>query len=290
MMTNLAASFFLLQEIFLAIFVAVIMAWLSIKLAVTLKLIDYPGSAPHKQHTRPTPLAGGIAMLAALLITEGVFGTFADPNVKATFLGAAVVFLFGLWDDYKNIPPLIKLAGQAGAAILLINLGVSIQIFESPQFFIRTGPEAARYLDWILTLPWTQTTPDNLDLEQARRILDEDHFDLDKVKDRIVEYLAVSKLKGDVSGPILCFVGPPGVGKTSLGESVARALGRKFTRVSLGTHVAQKQLPTSKETASVTLDKQFVSFFGLSTGHWSSCCVFNARKSFNQLPWVVVSL
>jgi ATP-dependent Lon protease len=90
------------------------------------------------------------------------------------------------------------------------------------------------YLDWILTLPWTQTTPDNLDLEQARRVLDEDHFDLDKVKDRIIEYLAVSKLKGDVSGPILCFVGPPGVGKTSLGQSIARTLGRKFVRTSVG--------------------------------------------------------
>lgn len=154
MTTNLAFSFFLFQEIFLAIFVVVIMAWLSIKLAVTLKLIDYPGSAPHKQHTRPTPLAGGIAILAALLITEWVFGTFADPNVKATYLGAVVIFMFGLWDDYKNIPPLVKLAGQAGAAILLIYLGVSIQIFESPQFFIRTGPQAAQYLDWILTILW----------------------------------------------------------------------------------------------------------------------------------------
>jgi UDP-GlcNAc:undecaprenyl-phosphate/decaprenyl-phosphate GlcNAc-1-phosphate transferase len=154
MTTNLASSFFLFQEILLAIIVVVIMAWLSIKLAVTLKLIDYPGSAPHKQHTRPTPLAGGIAMLAALLFTEGVFGTFADPNVRATFLGITIIFLFGLWDDYKDIPPLIKLAGQAGAAILLIRLGVSIQIFESPQFFIRTSLEAARYLDWILTILW----------------------------------------------------------------------------------------------------------------------------------------
>jgi ATP-dependent Lon protease len=90
------------------------------------------------------------------------------------------------------------------------------------------------YLDWILILPWDKATDDNLDLEQARRILDEDHYDLEKVKDRIVEYLAVSKLKGDVSGPILCFVGPPGVGKTSLGQSIARTLGRKFTRISVG--------------------------------------------------------
>jgi ATP-dependent Lon protease len=90
------------------------------------------------------------------------------------------------------------------------------------------------YLDWLVSLPWNKTTEDNLDLEHARRILDEDHFDLEKVKDRILEHLAVSKLKDDLSGPILCFVGPPGVGKTSLGQSIARALGRKFARLSVG--------------------------------------------------------
>ena len=90
------------------------------------------------------------------------------------------------------------------------------------------------YLEWILSLPWDATTEDNLDLKRAREILDEDHFDLDKVKERILEYLAVSKLKDDLSGPILCFVGPPGVGKTSLGQSIARTLGRKFVRISVG--------------------------------------------------------
>ena len=90
------------------------------------------------------------------------------------------------------------------------------------------------YLDWILTLPWREFTEDDLDLEHARQILDEDHFDLEKVKERIIEYLAVSKLKNDLTGPILCFVGPPGVGKTSLGHSIARALGRKFARISVG--------------------------------------------------------
>jgi len=90
------------------------------------------------------------------------------------------------------------------------------------------------YLEWILTLPWTQETMDDIDLVRAQRILDEDHYDLEKVKERIVEYLAVSKLKNDVSGPILCFVGPPGVGKTSLGQSIARTLGRKFVRISVG--------------------------------------------------------
>jgi ATP-dependent Lon protease len=90
------------------------------------------------------------------------------------------------------------------------------------------------YLEWILSLPWKVTTEDDLDLERARRILDEDHYDLEKIKDRIIEQLAVSKLKQDVAGPILCFVGPPGVGKTSLGQSIARTLGRKFVRISVG--------------------------------------------------------
>jgi ATP-dependent Lon protease len=90
------------------------------------------------------------------------------------------------------------------------------------------------YLDWILSLPWSETTEDNLDLEHAREILDEDHYDLEKVKERILEYLAVSKLKNDLSGSILCFVGPPGVGKTSLGQSIARTVGRKFVRLSVG--------------------------------------------------------
>jgi ATP-dependent Lon protease len=90
------------------------------------------------------------------------------------------------------------------------------------------------YLDWLVTLPWDSTTEDNLDLEHARQVLDDDHFDLEKVKDRIIEFLAVAKLRNQVSGQILCFVGPPGVGKTSLGQSIARALGRNFQRLSVG--------------------------------------------------------
>src|SRR4051794_18972790 len=90
------------------------------------------------------------------------------------------------------------------------------------------------YLEWILTLPWQTYTEDNLDLDHAREVLDTDHFDLEKVKDRIIEYLAVAKLRKEVSGQILCFVGPPGVGKTSLGQSIARALGRKFVPLSVG--------------------------------------------------------
>jgi ATP-dependent Lon protease len=90
------------------------------------------------------------------------------------------------------------------------------------------------YIEWILELPWDKVTEDRIDPIEARRVLDEDHYDLDKVKERIVEYLAVRKLRADMKGPILCFVGPPGVGKTSLGQSIARAMNRKFVRISLG--------------------------------------------------------
>ncbi|MBU1670633.1 MAG: endopeptidase La [Actinobacteria bacterium] len=93
---------------------------------------------------------------------------------------------------------------------------------------------ARTYLDWMVNLPWQKSTEDNLDVKRAARILDEDHYDLEKVKERIVEYLAVRNIKEDTKGPILCFVGPPGVGKTSLGHSIARALGRTFHRISLG--------------------------------------------------------
>ncbi|MDX6640933.1 MAG: ATP-dependent Lon protease, partial [Solirubrobacteraceae bacterium] len=90
------------------------------------------------------------------------------------------------------------------------------------------------YLEWIAELPWDAATEDNLDLAHAREVLDADHYDIEQVKDRILEFLAVRKLKPDARGSILCFVGPPGVGKTSLGRSIARALGRKFERISVG--------------------------------------------------------
>ena len=104
----------------------------------------------------------------------------------------------------------------------------------------RLPPAAAEYgvirtyMDWLLDLPWNERTTDDLDVKHAREVLDADHYDLDQIKDRILEYLAVRKLRPESSGPILCFVGPPGVGKTSLGRSIARALGRSFERISVG--------------------------------------------------------
>jgi ATP-dependent Lon protease len=90
------------------------------------------------------------------------------------------------------------------------------------------------YLDWMIDLPWSRSTTDNLDVKKAEEILNEDHYDLEKVKKRILEFLAIRKLRQDMKGPILCFAGPPGVGKTSLGKSIARAMDRKFLRISLG--------------------------------------------------------
>ena len=126
----------------------------------------------------------------------------------------------------------------------LKKLKVSVEVREELEKQIsRLGqmhPESAEttvvrnYLDWMFALPWSKSTVDNLDLKKAKRILDEDHYGLDKVKERILEYLAVRTLSKKIKGPILCFVGPPGVGKTSLGKSIARALGREFLRISLG--------------------------------------------------------
>ncbi|MFO0681547.1 MAG: endopeptidase La [Sandaracinus sp.] len=104
----------------------------------------------------------------------------------------------------------------------------SMQVGSAEYTVVRT------YIDWILDIPWSKETTDNMDIAEVRRVLEEDHSGLDKVKKRIVEYLAVRKLKKDKKGPILCLIGPPGVGKTSLGRSIARSLGRKFVRVSLG--------------------------------------------------------
>ncbi len=104
----------------------------------------------------------------------------------------------------------------------------------------RSSPDSAEnatirgHLDWLTGLPWSKVSDDRIDLDHARTVLDEDHYDLDKIKERVLEYLAVRRLKPDAKGPILCLVGPPGVGKTSLGRSVARAIDRKFVRISLG--------------------------------------------------------
>jgi len=118
--------------------------------------------------------------------------------------------------------------------------GVEKEAFRELDRLEQMHPDAAEasmvrtYLDWLVEMPWSKSTVDSLDLHKAKKVLNEDHYNLEKVKDRILEYLSVHKLKKKMKGPILCFIGPPGVGKTSLGKSIARALGRKFVRISLG--------------------------------------------------------
>ncbi len=115
-----------------------------------------------------------------------------------------------------------------------------VEILKQFRRLERMHPESSEssilrnYMDWVVELPWSSYTEDNLDISNAQRILDEDHYSLDKVKERVLEFLAVRKLKKNVKGPILCFSGPPGVGKTSLGKSIAKAMGRKYARISLG--------------------------------------------------------
>ena len=99
----------------------------------------------------------------------------------------------------------------------------------SPEYTV-----ARTYLEWLIVLPWNVSSGEAVNVQRAAEILDEDHYDLEKVKNRILDFLAVMQLKPQLKGPILCFVGPPGVGKTSLGRSIARALGRKFQRISMG--------------------------------------------------------
>ncbi len=135
-------------------------------------------------------------------------------------------------DEAEELKQKIEEAGMPEnvKAVALKELSrLSKMPIHSPEYsMVRT------YLDWLIELPWNKSTKDRLNIKKAREILDRDHYDLEKVKKRILEYLSVLKLKKDLKGPILCLVGPPGVGKTSLGKSIARALGRKFVRISLG--------------------------------------------------------
>ncbi len=130
-----------------------------------------------------------------------------------------------LWERIRKAEPPQEVLGEAERELERLS---GMHPSSAEYSIVRT------YLDWLAILPWNKASRDRLDIRRARKVLDTDHYDLEKIKDRILEYLAVRKLKKDMKGPILCFAGPPGTGKTSLGKSIAKALGREFIRVSLG--------------------------------------------------------
>jgi len=144
----------LLRALIVALLIIFPISWLSVYLTSRLRLIDTPGAAIHKIHTSPKPIAGGIAMLVALLVTAVLFKTGRDHNLLVMILAALVVFAFGLWDDARILPAWLKLAGQGLAVVVLIWLDVYVRVFESPEFFIQLPRGWAIISNWTLTFLW----------------------------------------------------------------------------------------------------------------------------------------
>jgi UDP-GlcNAc:undecaprenyl-phosphate GlcNAc-1-phosphate transferase len=145
---------FIFEFILLSSLLTALLGWGSIHLSNRMGLVDMPNSAPHKQHGIPTPIAGGIALYGSLLLTAWWTGIYRNPSLVAMYVAALPVFLFGLWDDFREISPLMKLLGQSLAVIILISLGISIKVFESPEFFYSFPGQINVYLDWLLTYLW----------------------------------------------------------------------------------------------------------------------------------------
>ena len=145
---------FIFEFVLVSSLLTALLAWGSIKLANRIGLVDLPNSAPHKKHRSPTPIAGGIAIYGSLLLTAFWSGIYRDPSVMGIYLASLPVFIFGLWDDFKEISPLLKLLGQSIAVVILISFGVSIKVFESPEFLFSFPGDINIYLDWLLTFLW----------------------------------------------------------------------------------------------------------------------------------------
>ena len=145
---------FIFEFVLISSLLTALLAWGSINLANRIGLVDLPNSAPHKKHRSPTPIAGGIALYGSLLLTAFWSGIYRDPSVMGIYLASLPVFIFGLWDDFKEISPLLKLLGQSIAVVILISFGVSIKVFESPDFLFSFPGDINVYLDWLLTLLW----------------------------------------------------------------------------------------------------------------------------------------
>lgn len=145
---------FIFEYVLLSSLLTAVLAWGSIQFSNRTGLVDMPNSAPHKQHVVPTPIAGGIALYVSLLLTTWWTGIYRDTSLIAMYIAALPVFIFGLWDDFREISPLLKLIGQSLAVIILISMGVSIKVFESPEFFYSFPGQINVYLDWFLTYLW----------------------------------------------------------------------------------------------------------------------------------------
>ena len=145
---------FIFEFVLISSLLTALLAWGSINLANRIGLVDLPNSAPHKKHRSPTPIAGGIALYGSLLLTAFWSGIYRDSSVMGIYLASLPVFIFGLWDDFKEISPLLKLLGQSIAVVILISFGVSIKVFESPDFLFSFPGDINVYLDWLLTFLW----------------------------------------------------------------------------------------------------------------------------------------
>ena len=154
MLSGTPTTINIFQTLLAALLISLVAAPISTWFARRVHLMDRPGSAPHKRHDKPVPLAGGIALLITLLISEFFFGDFSNKVIRASFIATLPVFIFGIWDDFKNLSPLIKLVGQVIAALFLIRAGIFIQIFESPEFFFHGTSKVYLYLDWLVTILW----------------------------------------------------------------------------------------------------------------------------------------
>ena len=151
---NLSPTLSLFLAILVSLTITLVLAWIALRITSRYKLLDIPGTKPHKQHAFPTPIAGGIALLATLFLSELMLGIFTSWEVRASFIAVIQVFLFGLWDDIKDIDIPTKLIGQLLSAYLLIRMGIYIRVFESPEFFLPIDQNIRVYLDWFITVIW----------------------------------------------------------------------------------------------------------------------------------------
>lgn len=142
------------ETLLAALFAVLVFSAICIPLAAGINLVDLPGSEPHKRHTRPVPLAGGLALLLTVLLISTTLGISNNISVRSALIAVIPVFIFGLWDDFKNIPPGLKIIGQLTGAVLLAHQGISIRIFESPEFFLHGSSPLFEFLDWLLTIFW----------------------------------------------------------------------------------------------------------------------------------------